>query len=286
MLDASFGIGGVVIHEFDAGVTQSSAGFGAATTPDGQLVSAGGGATTAPNGTQVFVARTLLDTPPSVSVSSTPGSPLIGQPVTFTARASDDTTVTGLAWDLGSGGFSDGSGASASRTFASPGVYTVRVKATDDDGLSTIASATVTVASPPSGARPIVPRLTVGRLRGSGGAVSFSIACRAPSAVVCHGAARLTTLEHLLGSRLLAVSARARRHTSRTLIGQVASAVRGGATRTISIALNATGRRLLARFHRVPATLTIALNGARGFAANAKVTVTPKQRRPKRRRRR
>jgi hypothetical protein len=57
----------------------------------------------------------------------------------------------------------------------------------------------------------------------------------------------------------VAVSARVKPRRTRTLVIVAAGrySVPAGATRTITLKLNRTGRSLLKRFHRLPATLTV-----------------------------
>ena len=56
--------------------------------------------------------------------------------MSFTDTSTDsDGTIAARAWDLDDDGqFDDGTGASAQRTFAAAGTYTVRLQVTDDDG--------------------------------------------------------------------------------------------------------------------------------------------------------
>ena len=57
-----------------------------------------------------------------------------------------------------------------------------------------------------------------------------------------------------------------------------------GRTVTVTVKLNATGRKLLARFGKLPVTLKITLlqNGKHLAIANTKLTVKPKKKRPRR----
>ena len=90
---------------------------------------------------------------PQASFSVAPTAPLAGASITFTDTSSDgDGQVVARAWDLNNDGqFDDGTGTAAQRSFATAGTYTVRMRATDDDGASAVASrdVVVTVAPPP-----------------------------------------------------------------------------------------------------------------------------------------
>jgi PKD repeat protein len=91
--------------------------------------------------------------PPVAAFTTSPAAPQVGQQVTFTDASTDDGQVAGRAWDLDDDGqFDDGTGATATATFAAAGSYTVSLRVTDNGSpaLSATTSRTVTVsASPP-----------------------------------------------------------------------------------------------------------------------------------------
>ena len=79
-----------------------------------------------------------------------PDSPLTGEEVTFdsTGTSDSDGTVSSRAWDLDNDGvFDDGGGTTATRTFALPGTYTVRLQATDNLSATAVLEKTVTVGN-------------------------------------------------------------------------------------------------------------------------------------------
>ncbi len=85
--------------------------------------------------------------PAAPVVTVTPLNPLVktGSAVTFTATATDsDGTIKSLLWDTGE------TTSTLTRTFNTSGTYKVSVTATDDSGLSTTASTTVTVSDNPA----------------------------------------------------------------------------------------------------------------------------------------
>lgn len=90
--------------------------------------------------------------PPVVSFTNAPAQPAARAPVTFTAKASDpDGTVAKIEWDLdGDGQFDNGSGPKTTWSFPAAGSYIVAVRATDDQGLATVAFRTITVTGPSS----------------------------------------------------------------------------------------------------------------------------------------
>jgi hypothetical protein len=75
-------------------------------------------------------------TPPTASIVVSPSPPVVGQPVTFTARAQDsDGTVASYAWELDDDGdFADGSDPTATRTFDGGGTYPVYLRVVDNSG--------------------------------------------------------------------------------------------------------------------------------------------------------
>lgn len=87
--------------------------------------------------------------PLAVSFEYAPEAPQAGRSVSFRSTASaPDGSIVRQAWDLdGDGHFQDASGPTASRTYTSPGTYTVRLFAQDETGASGIATRTVTVSS-------------------------------------------------------------------------------------------------------------------------------------------
>jgi PKD repeat protein len=88
---------------------------------------------------------------PAANISHSPAAPRVGEAVAFSSGASDpDGSIASAAWDLdGDGAYDDASGESASRSFVTPGTYTVAVRVTDDHGASAVGSRTVEVAATP-----------------------------------------------------------------------------------------------------------------------------------------
>jgi len=95
---------------------------------------------------------TIVSPPPpppgfSVSFTLSPASPLAGQDITFTASETGGTGLVLYSWDFGDGG--TGVGTSVTWYFASPGTYTVSLKATDASGAHATTVKTVTVTALP-----------------------------------------------------------------------------------------------------------------------------------------
>ena len=142
--DSSFGFGGVVAPHLPYSLFAPYDALSA----DGQLLVSA--QETAATTTEAFLGKLTLDAPPSLALTSAPSAPVVGQPVSFVAASIDASSTPTVAWDLGSGAFTDATGLTATKTFSSPGTYTIRARATDDEGESTVAQQTVTVVPAPA----------------------------------------------------------------------------------------------------------------------------------------
>ena len=93
--------------------------------------------------------------PPIAAFAGLPGSPLVGEEVTFVSYSEDrDGHITEQAWELnGDGNFDDATGPLVTRRFSVPGERTVMLRVTDDRGAISTLSLTISVrARPPAGA--------------------------------------------------------------------------------------------------------------------------------------
>jgi hypothetical protein len=140
-----------------------------------------------------------------------------------------------------------------------------RVTATNAGGSASATSAFVTV---PAGGLGAISETQVGTPRVAGRTVSVPLTCSAQAAGSCTIVLRLTVVETLRGSRVIAVAARstarrarvaaARRTSHKTVtVGAVTVHVPAGQRRTVTVALNTTGRRLLASLHKLTAKLAV-----------------------------
>jgi PKD repeat protein len=105
--------------------------------------------------------------PPNAAFAALPGSPLVGEEVTFISYSDDrDGGIAEQAWDLnGDGIFDDATGPVATRRFSLPGDRSVTLRVTDDKGAASTLSLTVVVreqpaatatgSSPPSTGQPL-----------------------------------------------------------------------------------------------------------------------------------
>jgi plastocyanin len=189
--------------------------------------------------------------PATVSFSVNPAAPTAGQPVTFTytGSADPDGSLVSWQWDLdGDGSFETATpGGAVTKTYASGGTVTVRMRAIDDSGeASDVAAQAVTIAA-------------VGPGASSGGSGSSSSNdTTAPRA----------TLIKLRGLRLSFRSSE-RASATATLRARGKTTARGSAKAkngaiAIRLRLTKAGRSLLPRGRTLRARLTLTLRDASG----------------------
>ncbi len=101
-------------------------------------------------GTVAITVQEEQQDPPTARFSFNPGSPQVGDSVTFDGGNSSDPdgTIDRYEWRVDGSQFA--TGRTTSRTFNSAGSFTVTLKVTDNDGLSDSTSKTVTVAEEPN----------------------------------------------------------------------------------------------------------------------------------------
>jgi hypothetical protein len=102
-----------------------------------------------------------------------------------------------------------------------------------------------------------------------GAVVSQLLGCSGQPGQSCRFTITLTITEHLAGSQLKGVSARARvkLRTKRVTVGTLTATLQAGQAMTVKVALNSKGKRLLKRFHRLPVTVTTSTTSASGKAS-------------------
>ena len=133
-----------------------------------------------------------------------------------------------------------------------------------------------TAASAPSAVSALA---LIGRPTSNAAGVTDKLIC-APSALLpCQATETLTTTETTQGGRPVALSATARRKSRTVIVATKTVMIQPRRTVTVTVKLNATGRKLLARFGKLPVTLKITLlqNGRHLTIANTKLTVKPKK---------
>ncbi len=225
-------------------------------------VSASGEARTA-NATFKTTAPPLVQPHPSISGIPAPGQRLTCKSGVSGSGASNATLS--YAWLRDTKAISGASGS----TYAVGGGdvshhLQCRVTATNAGGSASATSSFVTV---PAGGLGAISETQVGTPHVAGRTVSVSLTCSAQAAGSCTIALRLTVVETLRGSRVVAVAARdiarvgraaARRTSHKTVtVGAVTVHLPAGQRRTVTVALNATGRHLLTSLHKLTAKLSV-----------------------------
>jgi len=133
---------------------------------------------------------------------------------------------------------------------------------------STTATSQTTSAGAPTPSAP-----SVGAARAAAGEVEVTLTCgKGPATaggLICEGEGRLLTIEHLRGRQVAwlsrihsGVRRRIRRHTA--VVGSARYKLMAGQKLKLRIALNALGRRLLRRFHRLPVLALVSAKTATG----------------------
>jgi uncharacterized delta-60 repeat protein len=246
--DPGFGLNGLAV----SGLSTTYEGFplGAALTAGGNLVLTGVGEPMSAGGTASFLQEFTIDTAPIVSLAYAPSTGTVGVPMQFFAFALPDSgeAISQTSWDFGTGKFGSPTGANVSNTFTQPGTYTVRVQATDGYGLSTIASQSIAVRG---------PSMKVGAITVDSKGLHMKLSCKT---AICLVAANLATVERLKGKTVTSLSASGHgKHTRKVTIGSAKLKVAAGTSTVVTLKLRGVGKRLLAKFHAIPARASFVL---------------------------
>lgn len=214
---------------------------------------------------------------PTLSIAAPASGATVSTPsVTVSGSATDalgtpSLTVNGQAVSVGAGG------AWSTSVALKAGANTIAVVAKNELGLSTEKSIAVTYAPPPP---PVAHASQVGSVKGANGKVTFTIACTGSAGTSCEIESTLSTVEKTRHGRLVAVSARHHRsknRSTRVVVGSSKLTIPAGQRVTVTIALNATGKSLLARFGRLPVHLSVVQvsGGHRSTVIAQNLTVKP-----------
>jgi hypothetical protein len=210
------------------------------------------------------LAPNVVEPHPSIS-----GTPAPGQRLTCKSGVTTTTGVTlAYAWLRDTKTIS---GASATTYLVSSADVShhlqCRVSATTTEGTRSATSAFVTV---PAGGLGTISETTVGAPRAGRNSVSVPLKCSAQAAGSCKLKLRLTVLETLHGTRVVAVAAQTRRTT--VTVGSRTARLKPGQQATVAVTLNATGKQLLARMRRLPVKLSVSGTVVGAISASLKST--------------
>ncbi len=233
-------------------VSAALTGLAANTTYHFRLVAAGAsGAERAADGRFTTLAPPLPQPHPSIG-----GVPARGQQLTCKTGLGSATAGVSVsyAWLRDTGAVAGASGATYLVSNADVSHHLqCRVTATNAAGSASGTSSFVTV---PAGGLGSIAETRVSAPRVAGSTVSVTVSCSPQAAGSCAIALHLTVVETLRHGHAVAVAARrAQRQT--VTVGAGGARVGAGQQRTVTATLNATGRRLLARLHRLPARFSV-----------------------------
>ncbi len=215
-------------------------------------VSASGEGRTA-NATFKTTAPPLVQPHPSISGIPAPGQRLTCKSGVSGSGASSATLS--YAWLRNAKGISGASGSTYVVGSADVSHHLqCRVTATNAGGSTSATSAFVTV---PAGGLGAISETQVGTPRVAGRTVSVTVTCSAQAAGSCTITLRLTVVETLRRGRVIAVAATQRTSHKTVTVGAVTAHVPPGQRGTVTVALNATGRRLLKSLHKLSAKLSV-----------------------------
>jgi DNA-binding beta-propeller fold protein YncE len=319
----SVGSGGMLVHDTPTEVTAGTTPTGITVSPDGRyayvtnsdsnnisqyaigptgLLTANGAALPATNGGNPVPNAIAVapDAGPTAAFTSTPAQ--AGAASTLTSTSTDaDEPITSEIWNFGDG--TTGSGSPAAHVYATPGVYTVTLNVNDAAGCAnafpffsaeagpftgqlsacspgavTVASETVTIPGPGTAG--------FGAIKIKAPTITGAVACAGISIQTCDGTLTLTTVEHLKGHKLTAITAKKKvKKTTRTVtLGSATYSLSGGAQVTLTITLNANGKKLLDKKHKIPARLSLITAGATTPSATKTLTITLRRAKRKRHR--
>ncbi|HEY5260971.1 MAG TPA: Ig domain-containing protein, partial [Solirubrobacteraceae bacterium] len=206
---------------------------------------------------------------------STAGLPPAVVGVPYTAQLAASGGAGSYSWSLGAGVLPAGLSLNAA-TGAIAGTPT----ATGSSGLTVVVNDPGPPAQSASAALSIsVGGPGLGAVTAIGSKVSVSVACSAAAGQACAGSLALSSLEHLLGHKLVAVSARKhhkpKKTTRRVMIAAGSFSVPGGTSATLTLTLNTTGKKLLAKHHPLSATLALTPSGIASATATSAIKINP-----------
>lgn len=228
---------------------------------------------------------------PAASFAVYPSPGVAGQAVAFNGSAS--TTPAGkllsYSWSFGDGS-AEVVGPQPTHIYASPGTYPVRLTVTNDSGASSSTTQNVSVTAPASAPEPIVLTKTVSVIVPVEPTAYTASQVASKLGLPANGAKlsglRPVTIGHAecppactVTVRLYAlerVTVHAHRLLKLVFVGALTTKVAAKGSSRLALRLNATGRKLLQKSHRLPAQLLVSVTGREGgsWQMSRKVTLT------------
>ncbi len=132
-----------------------------------------------------------------------------------------------------------------------------------------------TNANPPPPPTPKPGHASFGHVSVSGTTASVRASCSGNSVDSCRLSYRLTVTETLLGKKIVAVGARAKRpkrHKITVTVGRASTFLKAGQSKVVKISLNGTGKSLLSKYRTLHTTLRVTQIGKKGTVLSKTVT--------------
>jgi len=227
----------------------------------------------------------VLNSVASLAVSTTSlAAAVIGSAYSATPAVTGGTGHD--TWSIGGGSLPSGLTLNSatgviSGTPTLAGTASFVISAADAGPPAQQASMALSITVAPALAALAMPRLSVTGIKLAGISVGVTVKCAGAATQNCGGVLSVTTIEHLFGPKVRAVTARAKpkksTKTVRTVkLGTVHFSLAGGGHKTLSITLNKTGQKLLARYRKLPAKLVLTSAGAPKSSLTKTITFKPK----------
>jgi hypothetical protein len=196
----------------------------------------------------------------------------------YTASLSATGGTGNGTWSVTSGSLPPGLNLNASTgvisgtpSTATTSTFTIGLSDNGPPLQTTSANFSITVDAPPPGkptptdALPPSPKTTLRSVRLKHHKLLVTLSCAGTSAQVCSGTMTVTVIERWRGRKLVAVtaSAKPKLRTRTIVLAKATFHIKAKGSETVTVSLNAVGRQLLAKRHRLKARLTIELAGNR-----------------------
>ncbi len=202
---------------------------------------------------------------PSAAVGAAYGAQLAasGGAGSYTWSLSSGSLPAGLSLSAASGVISGTPTATGTASF------TVGVSDPGPPGQQAGAALSIVVGGP-----------SIAKVKTKGRKVMVTVSCGAVAGQSCTGTLALTIVEHLKGPTITALTAtkkpkKPKRRIRTVTLAKTSYDVAGATSKTLTITLNATARRLLAEYHKLPAKLSLTPTGIMTATTTANVTIKP-----------